>query len=143
MKTTTVLLALSCFAWTPAAHAQIDFGGLHLKPGDVVYVTNPAGVEISGRIEGISPTSIALPGYSFKPEPGLKIERRGDPLWDGAALGAVIGFGVGALLSTGECGTDWHAWQCSLAGAAWGTLLGTLIDWKHQGRTQVFIGVAA
>jgi hypothetical protein len=142
MRTTTILLMLVCLTWTSGAHAQTDFRGLRLKPGDVVYVTSPAGVEISGPLEGITPMSIALAGHTFKPEPGLKIERRGDPLWDGAAIGAAIGVGVGALLSTGECGADWHAWQCALAGAAWGTLLGTLIDLKHKGRTQIFVGVA-
>ena len=143
MRIVTMALWLVCVTWASAAPAQTDFAGLPLKPGDVVYVTNPAGVEISGPIVSVSPASISLAGYTFKPEPGLRIERRGDPLWDGAALGAAIGLGVGALLSTGECGVNWHAWQCALAGGAWGTLLGTLIDFKHEGRTQVFVGVAA
>ena len=135
-----VLLVLP---WSQArAEAQSDFTGLNVKPGDFVFVTDPAGVEVGGIVVSLSPSVLAIAGHSFKPEPGLKIERRGDPIWDGAATGALAGLGVGALLSGGECGVDWHAWQCALAGAAWGALFGTLIDFKHQGRTTVFVGTS-
>ena len=137
------LFAIICLARVSNAEAQIDFGDLPVKPGDFVYATDAAGVEVSGPLTSLSPLSILIAGYSFRPEPGLKIERRGDPIWDGATLGAAIGLGVGALFSTGECGVDWHAWQCSLAGGAWGGLLGTLIDYTHKGRTTVFLGTAA
>lgn len=123
--------------------AQADFAGLKLKPGDLVYVTDSSGAEVSGRVTSLSPLLLAISSYSFKPEPGLRIERRGDPLWDGAAIGAGIGLGLGAVLSTGECGVDWPAWKCTVAGGMWGALLGTLIDVRHEGRTKVFIGTAA
>ena len=136
------LFALIGLAQVSNAEAQTNFGDLPIRPGDFVYATDAEGVEVSGPLTSLSPLSLSIAGYSFKPEPGLKIERRGDPLWDGATIGAVFGLGLGALISTGECGVDWHAWQCSLALGAWGGLLGTLIDYKHRGRTTVFLGTA-
>jgi hypothetical protein len=137
------LFALICLASVICAEAQTNFGELPIRPGDFVYATDANGVEVSGSLTSLSPMSLSIGDYSFKPEPGLKIERRGDPIWDGAATGAAIGIGVGTLMSTGECGVDWHAWQCALSGGMWGALLGTLIDYQHKGRTTVFLGTAS
>jgi hypothetical protein len=136
-------LVLGLIASASIAEAQADFSRLRIKPGDFIYVSGPSGVAVSGPLESVTPDSLSLAGHTFKPEPGLRIERRGDPVWDGAAIGAGVGLLTGLLLSTGECGANWHAWQCSLAGGAWGTLLGTLIDFGHTGRTQIFVGASA
>lgn len=141
MRVLTLLLGLVTSA--AVAEAQSDFTSLRIKPGDFIYVTSPSGLQVSGTLETVAADSLSLAGHTFTPEPGLKIERRGDPIWDGAAIGAGVGLVAGLILSTGECGANWHAWQCSLAGGAWGTLLGTLIDVGHQGRTQIFVGVPA
>jgi hypothetical protein len=125
------------------SQAQDDFSSVNLKPGDLVYVIDPSGTEVSGRVTTLTPSSISLTGYTFRPEPGLRIDKWGDPIWDGGAIGFGLGLGIGALLASGECGVDWPAWKCMLASGAWGAGLGTLIDVKHRGRTRVFVGTGA
>jgi hypothetical protein len=139
---TIAIMTLFCFGRVSDATAQSSFEHLLLKPGDFVYATDADGIEVAGPITSLSPSSLSIAGRSFTPAPGLKIERRGDSIWDGAAIGAAIGLGVGTLMSSGECGVNWHAWQCSLAGGVWGGIIGTLIDFAHKGRTTVFLGTA-
>jgi hypothetical protein len=120
--------------------AQSDFGGLRVKPGDVVYVTEPTGTEIAGRITTLSSFLLEIDGHQFMPLAGLKISRRGDPLWDGVVIGLISGFALGALTGLGECGIDWSFGRCALGGAAWGGVFGLLIDWRHTGRTLIYVG---
>lgn len=125
------------------AEAQADFAAVKLKPGDVIYVTTPSGAELSGRLGRLSPTTLSIDGYDFKPEAGLKVEKRGDPLWDGTAIGLLAGLAIGAFTAADECGTEWSLAQCALAGAGWGSLLGLVIDWQHSGRTLVYSGASS
>jgi hypothetical protein len=120
--------------------AQADFGGIELQPGDIVYVTEPSGIKVAGRVSRLSPSVLAIQQYEFTPMAGLKIERRGDPIWDGAVQGAIVGLGLGFLTASGECGVDWPKWKCTLAGAGWLGAIGTLVDWLHVGRTQIYLG---
>ena len=98
-----LVLFLGWLAAATVAEAQTDFTSLRIKPGDFVYITSSSGVQVGGILETIAPDSLSLAGRTFKPEPGLRIERRGDPIWDGAAIGAGVGLLAGLLLSTGEC----------------------------------------
>jgi hypothetical protein len=125
---------------TVHAAAQADFAGLDLKAGDIVYVTESSGTKVTGRLSSVSPALLVVDKYVFKPAPGLRIERRGDRIWDGAAIGVAAGVGLGALTAAGECGIDRGGWRCTLAGAGWLGLIGTLIDWRHVGRTEVYVG---
>jgi hypothetical protein len=71
---------------------QTDFSRVRLKVGDHVYVLDPERkVEVSGRLTRLSADELSVDGYQFVPKPGLKVERDGDTIWDGAALGFLIG----------------------------------------------------
>jgi hypothetical protein len=52
------------------------------------------GVRISSRVGLATPTEIGADRYRLQPTSRLKTKRRGDPIWEGAA----IGFAVGSLL---------------------------------------------
>lgn len=122
----------------PPLAATEDFSRLTLKVGDTVYVTDlTSGVEVNGRLSTISEQSLSIDGYRFSAGPNLKIERRGDPIWDGAA----IGFGFGSLmgLTIGAEGCLHQAvWHCVVAGGTYYGAVGALIDWIHKGRTTVY-----
>jgi hypothetical protein len=123
-----------------AAQSAADFSHLPVKVGDKIYVTEAAtGVEVSGPVKTIAPGELALNGYAFTPESTLKIERPGDPLWDGA----LIGWGVGALigLTIGAEGclhrSEWH---CVVEGGMSYALIGVVIDFAHKGRRTIYKG---
>lgn len=134
-------VAMLC-GWMAAPLAAQDFSDLRAKVGDVVYVTESSGVQTTGKLTMMSASTLSMNGRTFMPGDVLRIERRGDPLWDGALIGLAVGAGVGTLLAKGECGVDLAAWQCTAQAAAWGALFGTFIDWQHSGRTLIF-GMAA
>jgi hypothetical protein len=130
-----VLAILICAAMPGRAWAQDDFSHLKVKLGQFVYVTDAAaGVEVSGPLESLSPWVLTVDGYTFEPKPGLKIERRGDSLWNGA----LIGFGLGAFLfypvvsEVGPAGAFRPINGCLWAG------IGGLIDYAHVGRTTIY-----
>lgn len=123
------------------AYAQGDFGALRLKPGDVVYVSPPSGPEIRGRVTFVSPAAIAVEGVEVKPEPGLRIQRRGDPLWDGALYGAVVGALLGVVVGT-QCEVRGSFAKCVASGAAWLGGLGLLVDIWRVGRTTIYVGTS-
>ena len=121
-----------------AAQAQPDFSDVRLKPGDFVYVTDPASrSEISGVVRSMTPRRIVVGSYEFVPVPGLKIERRGDTIADGAVIGFLVGGLAGSTLGREGC-LHRSVGYCFLGGASWGAGLGTFIDWRHRGRTTVF-----
>jgi hypothetical protein len=118
----------------------LDFSHLPIKAGDKIYVTEAAtGVEVSGPVKTITPGALALNGYSFTPESTLKIERPGDPLWDGA----LIGWGVGALLGStvgAEACLHRAQWHCVVEGGVTYALFGIVIDFAHKGRRTIYKG---
>jgi hypothetical protein len=124
------------------ARAQNDFSAVRLKRGDVVFVTRAGGSELSGRVTNVTPAVITIDGVEVKPEPGLKIQRRGDPIWNGAANGAVIGL-VLSVLVAGECETEWSFGACVASGTAWFAGVGALVDLLRVGRTTVYVGSVA
>jgi hypothetical protein len=82
---TAVVCAILWAAAPARAQSAVDFSGLRAAVGDQVYVMDPAtGVEVGGRITALTPSRLSIDGYSFAPIEGLKIERPGDPIWDGA-----------------------------------------------------------
>ena len=144
MRAFVCLIAFAA-ASTPAltmAQGAADFSGLRARVGDRVYVTNPAtGVEVGGPITALTPSALSIDGYTFEPVEGLKIERPGDSVWNGAA----IGYGVGALfgLSIGAeaCLHD-SKWRCVNSGGISYALLGAIIDFAHKGRRTIYKGSA-
>jgi hypothetical protein len=112
---------------------------------DVIYVTDPAGTIVSGRLTTISRSALIIDSREFKPAPGLTIERRGDRLWNGTLIGIGIGGLLGAVGTFGEgcLGIDntRSKWQCDARGGlAFGAVYGALIDWVHKGRTVIYKG---
>ena len=127
-----LLLAL-VFLAVGAGHAaaQTDFTTLRLAPGDKVFVVDANGTEVGGHITSISRDTLSIGKYEFGAEPGLKIERSGDSLVNGVAIGG----GVGLLLGFSVCG---HYTECAVSqGVVWG-VFGALLDWAHVGRTNVY-----
>ena len=135
VRTTAFAMALLV---VNVAAAQPSFADLEARVGDVVRVEYPGGKSFSARLTDLAPTRLLVDGQVVTPVPGLIIERVGDPLWDGAVLGAVIGLAAGIVLSNGECGVDWPAWRCVAAGAGWGSAIGLTIDWGRKKRVRVY-----
>jgi hypothetical protein len=126
-------------SWSPT---QTDFRGVRAKVGDHLYITDPdRRVEISGRVTTLSAGEITVDGQRFVPRPGLKIERAGDTIWDGGALGFVLGGLAGVTFGAEACLRQ-PLWHCFVASGIEMGALGAYIDWKHKGRTTVFLGAA-
>src|SRR5262245_40190617 len=77
-----------------SARAQTDFSATSLAAGQIVRVTDPSGASVQGAVTEVLPLTLRIDGHVFRPVAGLKVERLGDSLWNGAA----IGFAAGALL---------------------------------------------
>jgi hypothetical protein len=122
-----------------AAQSVPDFSALRVKVGDRLYVTNEeTGVEVNGPLEMISGRQLALDGYVFTPGPALTIERSGDSIWDGAA----VGFCLGAFLLYPVAPETFVAQGGGFRlnnGLLWGAI-GALIDYAHKGRTTIYKG---
>jgi hypothetical protein len=136
---TICMTLLRCAFHVSNASAQADFTGLTLRIGDVVQGTESSGHTTTGRLRDMTSSRVVVSTREFAPAPGLRIERLGDRVWDGAAMGAGIGSLVGLVVAGGECGVDWPEWKCSMAGTMWGGLIGTLIDWTRKERVTVYI----
>jgi hypothetical protein len=140
--------ALVCCASTASAQpimdsppaTQTDFHKMRVRVGDRLYVSDPdRGVEVSGRVTSLSDGELTIDGYRFTPKPGLKIERQGDTIWGGAALGFLLGgFGGTTIGAEGCLGRSMA--PCFLSGGVIYGALGAYIDWRHAGRTAVFLG---
>jgi hypothetical protein len=120
-----------------SAGAQTDFSGLKVRLGDVVYVTDSGGVQVSGRLTHLSNTTIAIDGYQFSPQTSLRIERDGDPIWDGALIGFGIGMVMGTTVGAESC-LHQPQWHCAVEGGIMYGAIGAFIDWLHVGRTVIF-----
>jgi hypothetical protein len=115
-----------------------DFSKLKVRIGDMVYVTDQdTGVKFAGRLAARSPSEVTVDGHVFQPRPGLKIEREGDPIWEGA----LAGLGTGLLLryTAGPDTCRNHTFDlCAIAAGLQGTAVGAYIDWRHKGRTTIY-----
>jgi len=142
MRLLSIATIVSGLLWASPARAQPDFSRLTVKPGDVVYVTEPSGAEVGGPLTNISPSGLTIiGGYAFKPVPGLKIARPGDSLWNGIAIGAAVGAALGATFGRQGCV---NSQECppgallALSGAMTYGAIGAFIDWLHKGRTVIY-----
>jgi hypothetical protein len=124
------------------SRTQTDFSRVRAKVGDHLYITDPERrVEISGRVTSLSAGEITVDGHRFVPGPGLKIERAGDTVWDGAALGFALGGLAGVTVGAEACLRQ-PMWHCFVASGIEMGALGAYVDWRHTGRTTVFLGAA-
>lgn len=124
--------------WTRDSDASgPDFARLPAVPGDIIYVAGSSGAIVGGRLTGVSPSRLAIGGFHFRPEPGLTIYRHGDPLWDGAGRGFIIGAVLSATVFRAPC-LERSRLECTIRGGARLALLGAMIDRSHVGRTRIF-----
>jgi hypothetical protein len=125
----------------PVAHT-VEALKARVETGDVVYVMDREGREVRGPLMAISDTALVLSILDQRHEVPFdrvaRIDRDGDSLWSGFAIGAGIGVGVGALASqtwAAEC-------DCAAEGVTFSALfyggIGALFDWAHKGRTHLY-----
>jgi hypothetical protein len=116
--------------------------GAQLAPGDFITVVPANGQPVAGRLTRIDPLdlSILTTGRSAGPrdltipiDGILSLERRRDPVRNGAVLGAAIGAGIGgglfltaAVVDLNEM-TEWAPIYAGMTAAATG--IGALIGW--------------
>jgi hypothetical protein len=136
-----VCLAVIAIGLAPApaaAQSAPDFSQLHVNVGDKVYVTDmTTGVEVSGPLTSLTPTELAINGHMFTPAPGMKIEKAGDPIWDGTLIAAGLGTLAGTTVGSEAC-LHHSLWPCAISGALSYGLIGALIDSLHKGRTGIY-----
>jgi hypothetical protein len=136
-----VCLAVIAIGSAPApaaAQSAPDFSQLHVNVGDKVYVTDLAtGVEVSGPLTSLTATELAINGHMFAPAPGLKIDKAGDPIWDGTLIAAGLGTLAGTTIGSEAC-LHHSLWPCAISGAVSYGLIGALIDSLHKGRTRIY-----
>ncbi|HZP49507.1 MAG TPA: hypothetical protein VFB07_13265 [Vicinamibacterales bacterium] len=111
-----------------------DFSGV-AREGDRVVVTED-GVSIAGRVKSLSASRLAVGSYVFAPSPQLTIEKDGDPISDGAALGFLFGVVAPHLVEEGCWNTS--DLRCSLTSGLEFALVGAVIDALHKGHTTVY-----
>ena len=136
------LLVVSSLLVVTSASAQpgASFHQLRARVGDFLFVTDPdRRVEISGHLTSMSDHELTIDGYRFVPKPGLKVERAGDTIWDGAALGFLAGGVAGVTVGAEGC-LNRSMTRCFLGNGLVSGALGAYWDWRHQGRTVVFLG---
>jgi len=127
---TSSLLIFTC----GRASAQDEFSHIRLKIGDTVYVTTSGEGELKGIVANLSASMLKVDGHEFSPAPNLKIEREGDPVWDGALIGA----GIASLASLFVYPHSKDRVGVSLVAAGVGAFWGALVDFSIKGRTVVY-----
>jgi hypothetical protein len=114
-----------------AAASPPDFSALNIKTADPVRLSDLGnGTRISGRVSRVTPTETWGDRYRFRANNRLKIKRRGDPIWEGAA----IGFGLGSLVLFPLIPETFvpHGGRFRINnGLFWGAI-GALIDHAHR-----------
>jgi len=139
---TPELLLAGLLAQAPAGPAP------PVTPGDRVVVTGDR-QSIRGRIAEIAPDALVLDGDGTRvrlPLAGIQqIDRVGDSLFNGAAIGAAIGGGTALAAMARACSNtncaDTSANldpRITLLGALAGAGIGTLIDAAIDGRKMVY-----
>jgi hypothetical protein len=129
---------------TPALAQTLEDAARRVSPGETVLVFDASSRETRGILQSITATFVTLagqPNLEIPTKQIYRIDKLGDPSWDGFAKGAAIGAGAGLLLSSFVCSSEDGA-SCRFAAAGgyavtWG-LVGWLIDWAHEGRTTIF-----
>jgi hypothetical protein len=116
------------------------FDAKRLKRGNEVIV-NDSGVQLHGHVALSAPDRLVVGTTEFHPGRGVVVTKIGDPIWDGAALGFMLGLAAGAGNSEG-C-LNHSRGSCMLSGGLALGGLGALIDWVHDGHEIVYDGGTA
>ena len=147
----TALMLAFWVSLATMAEAQV----LKVKQGDTVWMTNAAGRQAEGVVQGVGPSALTVLVSGREEQWTLsdtrEIWRRGDSLRNGVLVGLLAGAGAGLLgglgvsaSSFGEGGNPAPALAGMTAlGAAGGAALGAWFDSMRQGRTLVHRNTAA
>lgn len=141
MRLSAFSLAASVVFVPCSARAQTDFSATTLAEGQVVRVTDLSGVSVQGVVTDVMPSSLRVGSYVFQPKVGLKVERLGDTLWDGAAIGFAVGAFLGGSTNRTGCFSNKGVGCVVKPGLVFGTIA-ALIDRAMVGRRTVFVGKA-
>ena len=116
-----------------------------VAPGATIFVTTRTAGEIRGRLVRLTPDAVVITAdgageqvISFGDVAWM--ERRGDPIWDGALIGGSI-WGFGSLAGAGaSCSPDCASVvpAATAIGVGVGAAFGAAIDWLIPGRMLVY-----
>lgn len=141
----TLLLAAALPTWAQTV-ATFDAVGLRLNLGDEVRIVDRDGRRFEGRVRALPPDALVIDGPTgprgFTAAATARVQRRGDPLWTGALVGAVPGFALGAQFVAGFSDHEEPQSTYFTAGAIVGLAgagLGALIDSLHDGLRDVYV----
>jgi hypothetical protein len=150
-----VVLGVACLVSSRPALAQSapNFAKL-IQKHSTVFVVDNNGTEFVGRLLRVEPSSLTISRsegeQSFEADRVTEIFRRGDSVWSGAKVGAVVGAILGGLATKdGGCGALLDPYKpCSVgeyaanmaATAGLGAGIGAGIDALFRGRTRIYPG---
>lgn len=135
LPSTLAACALVLFA-VRSASAQDDLARVRLLVGEPVDVTESNGTMISGVLSNVTPALITLGGHEMPIDSVLKVDRHGDPIWDGALVGAGVGLILSPIESEG-C-LQGSRMPCVLGPILVYGGIGALWDYLHVGRTTIY-----
>jgi hypothetical protein len=131
-----MLAAVFLFACSAPARAQGSLERLKLSLGDRVDVTERSGVITTGVLTDVTATAVQAGNRDFPIDSVLKVERRGDSVWDGLLIGAGIGLILSPIAQEG-C-LSGSKIPCVLGPMAVYGGIGALIDLGHEGKTTIY-----
>lgn len=123
---------------TRVAAAQDDFTTRGLEVGNPVLVTLESGYESKGTVTGLSATELQLDGLPVDAASVRTIERLGDPWWNGALIGVLVGAVVGQDDQFGCDESRATRLRCARTPVIALGLLGGLMDYARVGRRTMF-----
>lgn len=132
----TIIIAALLFCSALPAYGQDNLARVARAVGDTVEVTDADGVVLSGVLGKVTDRTIVLASRELALEGVLKIDRRGDPIWDGALIGAGVGLAFSPGL-TEVCLRESRA-ACALRPIVFYGAIGALWDKLHVGRTTIY-----
>lgn len=117
-----------------------------VKAGDRVTIIDAAGTKITGRISELGPSTLSIasatgPRRFTQDDVVVVRQRRPDPLKNGAAIGAVLGAGMGLMMELSCRGSDDYCGQAgwvTLGSTLWGLGAGVFTDALLKTTTDVF-----
>ena len=133
--------ALPATALAQTAHTLSEFK-TRVETGDVVYVMDREGREVKGPLMAVSDSALVLSILDQQHEVPFdrvaRIDRDGDSVWSGFAIGAAVGGVLGLLMVQGCGSNDEGCAEYYVAGVLTYGGIGALIDWAHTGRTHLY-----
>ena len=107
-----VLFAFTATAWAQEPVRTLSDLPSRVQKGDRIRVKLRDGMVVSGRFDSVAGSSLRLSASrnSLRELSEITVaeveKKRHDSVWNGAAIGALIGLGVGAAATAATCGTN-------------------------------------